>query len=155
MTRSNDALRDVLIDVGNAGERLSRIRDVMLGLQLIVPFVSGAERDWIPQKVQGRLGTAQSDLLSLADYETHLSDKVQFLLDAVLGFINNKQNDMFTVLTIVSVVGIPPTLVASMYGMNFKNMPELSWAWGYQYGLAMIVLSTVLPIVWFKWRGWF
>src|SRR5258708_22426483 len=155
MTRSNDALRDVLIDVGNAGERLSRIRDVMLGLQLIVPFVSGVEREWILQKVQGHLGTAQSDLLSLADYETHLSDKVQFLLDAVLGFINNKQNDMFTVLTIVSVVGIPPTLVASMYGMNFKNMPELSWAWGYQYGLALIVLSTVLPIVWFKWRGWF
>ena len=154
LTRSNDALRDVLIDVGNAGARLSRIRDVMLGLQLIVQFVSGVERDWIPHQVRGRLGAAQNDLLSLADYETHLSDKVQFLLDAVLGFINNKQNDMFTVLTIVSVVGIPPTLVASIYGMNFKNMPELSWAWGYQYGLLVIVLSTVLPIVWFKWRGW-
>ena len=154
LTRSNDALRDVLIDVGNAGARLSRIRDIMLGLQLIVLFVSGGERDWIPHKVQVRLGTAQNDLSSLADYETHLSDKVQFLLDAVLGFINNKQNDTFTVLTVVSVVGIPPTLVASIYGMNFRNMPELSWAWGYQYGLLLIVLSTVLPIVWFKWRGW-
>ena len=68
--------------------------------------------------------------------------------------INTKQNDIFTVLTIVSVVGIPPTLVASIYGMNFKNMPELDWAWGYQFGLALIVLSTILPILWFKWRGW-
>jgi magnesium transporter len=57
-------------------------------------------------------------------------------------------------LTIVSVVGIPPTLIASMYGMNFKDMPELSWNWGYPYGLALIGLSAVLPILWFKWRGW-
>jgi magnesium transporter len=154
VSRSNDALRDVLIDVGSAGERLSRIRDILLGLQRIVPFVFGTERDWISQKMQGRLKAAQTDLLSLTDYETHLYGKVQFLLDAVLGFINTRQNDIFTVLTIVSVVGIPPTLVASIYGMNFKNMPELDWAWGYQYGLALIVLSTVLPILWFKWRGW-
>ncbi len=101
-----------------------------------------------------KLAAAQTDVLSLTDYETHLSIKAQFLLDAVLGLINTKQNDIFTVLTVVSVVGIPPTLVASIYGMNFKNMPELSWAWGYQWGLAMIALSTIVPILWFKWRGW-
>lgn len=154
LTRSNDALHDTLIDVGAAGERLSRIRGSLLGLQRIVPFASEPERDWIPNNVRSHLRSAQADLLSLTDYETHLSDKVQFLLDAVLGFINTKQNSIFTVLTIVSVVGIPPTLVASIYGMNFKNMPELDWAWGYQYGLALIVVSTILPILWFKWRGW-
>src|SRR5499433_3077987 len=154
LTRSNDALHRTLIEVGNAGERLSQIRGSLLGLQRIVPFVSEPERDWIPHTMRSRLKTAQTDLLSLTDYETHLSNKVQFLLDAVLGFINTKQNDIFTVLTIVSVVGIPPTLVASIYGMNFKNMPELDWAWGYQFGLTLIVLSTVLPILWFKWRGW-
>jgi magnesium transporter len=143
-----------LIEVGNAGERLSQIRGSLLGLQRIVPFVSEPQREWIPNDVRSRLKVAQGDLLSLTDYETHLSDKVQFLLDAVLGFINTKQNDIFTVLTIVSVVGIPPTLVASIYGMNFKNMPELDWAWGYQFGLTLIVLSTILPILWFKWRGW-
>jgi magnesium transporter len=154
LTRSNDALHDTLSDVGNAGERLSRTRDSLLGLQRIVPFVSEPERDWIPNNLRSRLRTAQADLLSLTDYETHLSDKVQFLLDAVLGFINTKQNEIFTVLTIVSVVGIPPTLVASIYGMNFKNMPELDWTWGYQYGLTLVILSTILPILWFKWRGW-
>jgi magnesium transporter len=55
---------------------------------------------------------------------------------------------------IVSVVGVPPTLVASMYGMNFRHMPELDWAWGYPYGLTLIVLSAVLPLLWFKLRGW-
>jgi magnesium transporter len=154
LTRSNDALQRTLIEVGNAGERLSRIRGSLLGLQRIVPFVAKPERDWIPNKTRTRLNSVQTDLLSLTDYETHLSDKVQFLLDAVLGFISTKQNDIFTVLTIVSVIGFPPTLVASIYGMNFKNMPELQWAWGYQFGLALIVLSTVLPILWFKWRGW-
>ena len=58
------------------------------------------------------------------------------------------------VLTIVSVIGIPPTLIASMYGMNFKNMPELSWKWGYQWGLGLIALSIVMPIIWFRRRGW-
>jgi magnesium transporter len=143
-----------LIEVGNAGERLSRIRGSLLGLQRIVPFVAKPERDWIPTKTRTRLQSAQTDLSSLTDYETHLSDKVRFLLDAVLGFITTKQDDIFTVLTIVSVVGIPPTPVARIYGMNFKNMPELEWAWGYQFGLALIVISTVLPILWFKWRGW-
>jgi magnesium transporter len=97
---------------------------------------------------------AGSDVASLNDYETHLTDKIQFLLDAALGFINTEQNDLFKVLTIASVIGIPPTFVASMYGMNFHNMPELSWAYGYQWGLGLIILSTVIPVVWFKIRGW-
>jgi magnesium transporter len=154
VVQSNDALRTVLIDVGNFGERSSRARDILLGLQRILPFVAGPQRDWISQQTQEHLRTISTDLVSLTDYEEHLAGKVQFLLDAVLGLINTKQNDIFTVLTVVSVVGIPPTLVASIYGMNFKNMPELSWAWGYQWGLALILLSTILPILWFKWRGW-
>ena len=154
VTQSNDELRGVLIGVGNAGERLSRIRDGVLGLQRIVPFVAGTEQDWIPANIRVRLRATQGDLTSLAEYETHLSDKVQFLLDAVLGFINTKQNDIFQVLTVISIVGIPPTLVASIYGMNFKNMPELGWEWGYPYAMLVIVLSAILPILWFKWRKW-
>ena len=154
-TRSNKRLHNMLVDVGNAGERLSRVRDSILGLQRIVPFVSDYKRDWIDAGVKSPLDSAKSDIQSLADYEIHLYTKVQFLLDATLGFINTKQNDIFTVLTIASVVGIPPTLVASIYGMNFKNMPELDWAWGYQFGLGFILLSAIVPIIWLKWRGWF
>jgi magnesium transporter len=111
-------------------------------------------REWISQEHRARLSAARSDVLSLADYETHLEGKTQFLLDAVLGFINTEQNDLFKVLTIVSVVGVPPTLVASIYGMNFVSIPELHWRLGYPYALGLIVLTTVLPMVWFKWKGW-
>jgi magnesium transporter len=83
------------------------------------------------------------------------ASKVQFLLDAILGFITIQQNDLFKILTIVSVVGIPPTLVAGIYGMNFKYMPELNWIAGYPFGLAMIALSALIPLAWFKWRNWF
>jgi magnesium transporter len=126
----------------------------MLGLQRIVGFVLKMATDWMSPEEKTRLSTAQQDLVSLVDFEAHLSSKCQFLLDAILGFINTEQNEIFKVLTIVSVVGIPPTLIASMYGMNFHNMPELSWRWGYPYGLTLIALSILLPMWWFKRRGW-
>jgi magnesium transporter len=148
------ALRECLIAVGVAGDNLSRIRESLLGLQRIIGFVQERAADWLLPEVQSRLSAARQDLTSLVDFEAHLSGKTQFLLDAILGFINTEQNDIFKVLTIVSVVGIPPTLIASMYGMNFHNMPELSWRWGYPYGLVLIALSILLPILWFKRRGW-
>jgi magnesium transporter len=151
--RSNRALRQTLADVGERGERLSQIRESLLGLQRIASFVSEKGHDWIGDDVQARLRTATSDLTSLTEFEVHLTDKVQFLLDAVLGFINIEQNDIFKVLTIVSVVGIPPTFVAGMYGMNFQ-VPEYHWQYGYAWGLFLIFLSTILPVAWFKWRGW-
>jgi magnesium transporter len=152
--RVSHALRKSLSAVGIAGDHLSRIRESMLGLQRIIGFVLKMAADWLLPEQKSRLSTAQQDLASLVDFEAHLSAKTQFLLDAILGFINTEQNDIFKVLTIVSVVGIPPTLIASMYGMNFHNMPELGWRWGYPYGLALIALSTLLPILWFKRRGW-
>ena len=152
--KTSKTLRATLVEVGTVGEHLSEVRDTLLGIQRIASFVSESARSWLPEDAYVRLQTANRDVVSLTDFETHLSDKVQFLLDAVLGFINTEQNEIFKVLTIASVVGIPPTLIASMYGMNFKNMPELSWAWGYPYGLALIVISIVLPILWFKSRGW-
>ena len=101
---------------------------------------------------------AQGPKITIATVTAQAGEEVvvsgQFLLDAVLGFINTEQNDIFRVLTIVSVIGIPPTLIASMYGMNFKNMPELTWKWGYQWGLGLIALSILAPIIWFKRRGW-
>ena len=109
----------------------------------------------ISAAVKTRLDTLRQDLASLNDYESHLLNKLQLLMDATLGLINVEQNDIIKVLTIVSVVGVPPTLIASMYGMNFKNMPELDWAWGYAWGLAWIVISALVPLIWFKWRGWF
>jgi len=153
-SRLSRQLREALAIVGDAGEHLSQIRESLMGLQRIVVYTADTGQPWLGADIQARMATVRQDLGSLADFEAHLSGKAQFLLDATLGFINTEQNDIFKVLTIVSVVGIPPTLIASMYGMNFHNMPELTWRWGYQYGLTLIALSTLLPIVWFKWRGW-
>ena len=148
------ALRESLNAVGTAGDQLSRIRESLLGLQRIIGFILKMAEDWLLPERKTSLVTAQQDLTSLVDFEAHLSGKTQFLLDAILGFITTEQNDIFKVLTIVSVVGIPPTLIASMYGMNFHNMPELGWRWGYPYVLVLIALSILLPILWFKRRGW-
>jgi len=147
-------LRECLKAIGVAGDQLSRGRESMLGLQRIIGFVLKMAVDWISLEEKTRLVTAQQDLISLVDFESNLSSKSQFLLDAILGFINTEQNEIFKVLTIVSVVGIPPTLIASMYGMNFHDMPELSWRWGYPYALALIALSILVPVLWFKRRGW-
>ncbi len=152
--RRTQQLRDALIDIGSTGDKISQIRESLLALQRIAPYAREKIENWMKPEIQARLKTVERDIRSLADFETHLSNKVQFLLDAILGFINTEQNDIFKVLTIVSVVGIPPTFIASMYGMNFKNMPEYNWHYGYEWGLFLIVLSTVLPIIWFKFRGW-
>lgn len=151
--RFNSAMQQNLIGVGQTGELLSRIRESLLGLGRIASFATETA-SWLPAEVHARLKTVRRDLISLSDYESHLSGKTQFLQDAVLGFINTQQNDIFKVLTIVSVVGVPPTLIASIYGMNFHNIPEYEWKYGYEWGLSAIALSIILPIVWFKWRKW-
>jgi magnesium transporter len=152
--RSTAVQRTALSQVGSLGDRLSQIRDALLGIERIVAFVCEIKRGRHDEAIAQRLNALHADVTSLNDYEGRLSDKIQFLLDAVLGFISVQQNDIFKVLTVASVVGIPPTLVASMYGMNFAGMPELHWHYGYAYGLALIAVSTLIPIAWFKWRGW-
>ncbi|HEX2591860.1 MAG TPA: magnesium transporter CorA family protein [Rhizomicrobium sp.] len=154
IARSNRALREVLVSVGNCGERISDIRDSMLGLQRIIPFVMDKCRETFTEQQRARLKTAHQDLQSLTEFEIHVSNKVQFLLDAVLGFISTEQNDIFKVLTIVSVVGIPPTFIASWYGMNFHFIPEYAWVHGYPFVICLTALSLILPAAWFKWRGW-
>jgi magnesium transporter len=153
--RSNEALRRTLIAVGEIGDRLSQAQIVFLGVNRMIPFVLSLRHDWITAEFGTRLEAVCKDVASLNEHEGYLSNKVQFSLDAVLGFINMEQNDLFKVLTIVSVVGIPPTLMAGIYGMNFKFMPELNWALGYPFGLGVIALSALIPLIWFKWRGWF
>ncbi len=153
--RSNKVIRAQLRQVGRMGDHLSEKRDALLALGRAIDFASGMTVDWGDDQLKSRMNGLKLDVTSLDDYEVHLSDKVQFLLDAMVGLIGIAQNDIFKILTIVSIVGIPPTLIAGIYGMNFKGMPEYDWTFGYPYGLAMIALSGILPLVWFKWRGWF
>jgi magnesium transporter len=152
--RRDLALRRILRGISNRGKALGKIRASLLGLERIVPFVAAA-CDGLGLPEDGRFETIKRDIESLDEFETRLAENVQFLLDAALGLINIEQNNVFRVLTVVSVVGVPPTLIASMYGMNFKHMPELDWTYGYPYALGLIFLSAVLPIIYFRLRGWF
>jgi magnesium transporter len=152
--REDADLREMLRQIGRGGDLASKVRDSLLSLARIVPYVVGMAGSWLPSEVKPRLRTLRQDIASLSDYDGHLTNKVQLLLDATLGLINIEQSNIIKVMTVVSVVGVPPTLVASMYGMNFVDMPELHWAWGYPYGLALILLSAVGPLLWFKMRGW-
>ena len=110
----------------------------------------------ISQKMLSQvLKSLERDVASLNDYEAQLTGKTHFLLDATLGLTNIEQNNIFRILTVVSVIGIPPTFFASLWGMNFKNMPELEWTYGYEFSLLVIAVSALIPIIWFKRSGWY
>jgi magnesium transporter len=153
--RSSRQMREALSDVGELADRLSKARDVLLNVGRIASYAGEIGSDWITPASKHRLEAVSKDVVSLSDYETRLSDKIQLLLDAVLGFINIQQNDLFKILTIVSVVGVPPTILVGVWGMNFKMMPELNWTFGYPLACLVIIASGLLPLLWFKRRGWF
>ncbi|MDP2742140.1 MAG: magnesium/cobalt transporter CorA, partial [Hydrogenophaga sp.] len=94
------------------------------------------------------------DLDSLDGHTAFLFDKINFLMDATVGFININQNKIIKIFSVASVSLLPPTLVASSYGMNFRFMPELEWSYGYPFAIALMVLSAVVPMVYFRKRGW-
>ena len=153
--RSTQLLRVQLRQVGRIGDRLSDIRNGLLGVGRIVNFVDQFCADWTAGVARSRLISIRNDVTALGEYEEHLATKTQFVLDALVGLISIAQNDIFKVLTIVSIVGIPPTLMAGVYGMNFEHMPEYHWAWGYEWGWGVIIVSAIIPLVWFKLKGWF
>ena len=98
--------------------------------------------------------SALRDLESLEQDASFKAQKVQFLLDATLGFINLAQNDIIKLFSVLAVIFMPPTMIASVYGMNFKVMPELEWPWGYPAALVLMVLVAVGPYVFFRWKKW-
>jgi magnesium transporter len=152
--REDAMLRVTLVTLGRIGDLVSHVRESQVSAGRIVPYVESTATGWLPKELAPRLRTLRRDIASLNDFDTHLNDKLQFLLDATLGFINIAQNNVMKVLTVVSVAGVPPVLIAGIYGMNFKIMPELNWALGYPYSLALMTLSTIIPLALFRWRGW-
>jgi magnesium transporter len=152
--KTGGALRAALQKVGQMGDGISHVRNTLLGLARIATFAQENRNQGVPAADQARIAAIRGDIASLSDYQENLAGKVQFLLDATLGFISIEQNEIFKALTVASVVGVPPVLIAGIYGMNFRHMPELDWSLGYPFAVALIVASALVPIAWFKWRGW-
>jgi magnesium transporter len=153
-SRDNRELREALQQVSLTGDLVSRVHDTLLVTGRIGRYVGTIGPTWFPAELRPRVETLRQDIVSLQDFDNHLSQKVQFLLDAILGFINIAQNHIIKVLAVVGTVGVPPTLIASIYGMNFESMPELHFAWGYPIALCAIVVSAVAPLLWFRRKGW-
>jgi magnesium transporter len=154
LSHETATLRQLMIGTGRTSERMSRIHYTLVSLDRMTKFTVERGHDWIAHDMVVRLQAVSSDIASLVQFSEGLVSRVQLLQDAATGIINIDQNDVMKVLTIASVVGIPPVLVVGIYGMNFKNMPELDWAWGYPYALLMIVVTAVVPLIWFKWKDW-
>ena len=94
------------------------------------------------------------DIESLDNHTAFLFDKINFLMDATVGFININQNKTIKIFSVASVALLPPTLIASVYGMNFKLMPELEWGYGYAYAIVLMIASALVPMWYFRRRGW-
>ncbi|HXW71486.1 MAG TPA: magnesium transporter CorA family protein [Methylocella sp.] len=152
--QDNERLRIIMQEIGRSGDYISKLEELVLGINRMLPFVTANAASFLEPETSVKFESLQRDLASLSDYETHLTGKIHFLLDATLGLTNIEQNNIFRILTVVSVIGIPPTFFASLWGMNFKGMPELEWPHGYDFALVIIAASAILPTIWFKWRGW-
>lgn len=151
---STRSLTGMLAEIGRLESGLTHARQTMTGLSRVVGFTQENAPPWIGKTELARLKPVHKDLEALGELDGQMTDKLQFLLDAVLGFINIDQNDVMKVLTVASVVSIPPVILAGIWGMNFVRMPELKLPYGYPMALTAIVLSVVLPLLWFRRRGW-
>ena len=141
--------------IGREGEITSKARESAYSFGRLLTFLAHAVNE---RKETNRFRLAsvppRAMSTSLTDHATFLSGKIIFLLDATLGMINIQQNDIIKIFSVAAVVFLPPTLLASIYGMNFHHMPELDWWFAYPLALILMVLAAVLPYVYFKRKGW-
>ncbi|MDX2102975.1 MAG: magnesium and cobalt transport protein CorA [Alphaproteobacteria bacterium] len=150
----SEALEEALQRIGRAGTMLSTLSESIVGLGRAVAFFGSAAAPWLHKETKHHLKPIGRDLKSLNDQVGFLSHKTNFLLDATLGLISIEQNRIIKIFTIAAVTFMPPTLIASIYGMNFAAMPELQWVMGYPMAVALMVLAAALPLVWFRRQGW-
>lgn len=146
---------DVLKELGRKGDLTSKVRESQVSIGRLLLFLAN-EADTLrwAKDIRAQLKSMQRDVGSLSDHATYLGNKITFALDAMLGVVSIQQNNIIKIFSVAAVVFMPPTLVASIYGMNFKHMPELDWTLGYPLALGVMVLAAVVPYVFFKWRKW-
>jgi magnesium transporter len=145
----------ILITIGRKGDLTSKVRESLVSIGRLVTFLSAVIEGvkW-SKDMREQLKTQQRDVASLTDHASYLSNKITFVLDAMLGVVNLEQNNIIKLFSVMAVVLMPPTLIASIYGMNFKVMPELEWQHGYTFALLAMVAAAVLPYLAFKWKKW-
>ncbi|ESY02188.1 MULTISPECIES: magnesium/cobalt transporter CorA [unclassified Mesorhizobium] len=155
VNKRNRDFQELLKAIGRKEDIASSIRDSLISLQRLTGFLAHvATQIKMSKDVRARIKTVSRDVLSLADHATFLSQKISFLLDATLGMISIEQNAIIKIFSVAAVIFLPPTLVASIYGMNFDVIPELKWELGYPFAIGLMILSAILPFWYFRRRGW-
>jgi magnesium transporter len=147
---------EIMKGIGRKGDLTSKVRESLVSIgRLLLYLANEADNMKWAKDMRAQLKGMQRDVQSLSDHATYLTNKITFLLDALLGFVSIEQNNIIKLFSVAAVMLMPPTLVASIYGMNFKNIPELDFAYGYPMALILMLLSAALPFIYFKWKKWF
>ena len=146
--------QEVLRSLGRKYDLTSKMRESLLTIGRMLTFLNQAFESKGHKEVRAYIKTASRDVLSLQDHSTYVSNKLTFLLDATLGLINIEQNNIIKIMSVAAIVFLPPTVLASIWGMNFHFMPELGEIWGYPVAIILIIISGVLPYLYFKRRDW-
>jgi magnesium transporter len=151
-------LQELIENIGEEGDFVSKMRESLVSIGRAVAFMQASTDQMRDNKEMKdnklRIKILQRDIVSLTDHATFLNGKISFLLDAVLGLISIEQNGIIKIFSVAAVVFLPPTLVASIYGMNFEVMPELKWVLGYPFAIVLMIFSAILPFLYFKRKGW-
>lgn len=146
--------QEILMRLGRRNMTIAILRESLLSLTRLVPFVRQGAEGWLSPEAPHRLKQLERDLRSLSAYEGQLTAEIVYLQEATLGLINLAQNRVIKVLSVAAVIFLPPTLVGTIYGMNFAYMPELDWPVAYPIALAAMVISALASFFWFKRKGW-
>jgi magnesium transporter len=151
-----DRLTALLTRIGRTQTLLAKVRETAVSTARLLSFLLGSARLKSEEAAvtRDRLFSLSTDIHSLVDHSSFLADNLTFLLDASLGLISIEQNAAMKLFSWAALIFLPPTLIAGVYGMNFEHMPELKWLFGYPMALSLIVVSAVVPIWYFKRRGW-
>jgi magnesium transporter len=145
----------ILKTIGSKGDLTSKVRESLVSIGRLLLFLANeAEGMRWGKDTRLQLQSMQRDVHSLSDHASYLSNKITFLLDAMLGVVQIEQNDIIKLFSVAAVVLMPPTLIASIYGMNFRHMPELEFDYGYPLAIGLMIVAAALPYFFFKWKKW-
>jgi magnesium transporter len=148
-------LEGLITRIGQKAELLTMVQESLVSTSRLITYYSSAQDAADDSRTTKHLlRLIQRDATSLGDHARALSGRLDFLLNATLGLINLEQNQIIKIFSVAAVVFLPPTLVASIYGMNFNHMPELNWLLGYPWAIGLMMLSAFLPFLYFKRKGW-
>ena len=141
--------------VGRKADLTSKMRECLGSIgRLVLFFINDAQLTKLPKEQYSQIRGMSRDVTSLTDYAAFLINKLQFLLEAIVGMVSLEQNNIIKIFSVMAVALMPPTLIASIYGMNFKHMPELDWTLGYPLAIIIMIAAAVAPFLYFKWRKW-